>query len=63
MYQTKTFKSKDGLLITGDLYKVKDAKGLMLLCHRSHCNRAEYREAAARFLGSLESDVGPDKNK
>lgn len=49
MYQTKTFKSKDGLLITADLYKVKDAKGLMLLCHRSHCNRAEYRETAPFF--------------
>lgn len=49
MYQTKTFKSKDGLLITGDLHKVKDAKGLILLCHRSHCNRAEYRETAPFF--------------
>jgi len=43
------FKSKDGLLITADYYAVKEPKGMMLLCHRSHCNRAEYRETAPKF--------------
>ncbi len=43
------FKSKDGLLITADFYEVKKHKGIILLCHRSHCNRAEYRETAPKF--------------
>ena len=43
------FKSKDGLLITADYYPVENAKGMNLLCHRSHCNRAEYRETAPKF--------------
>ena len=43
------FKSKDGLLITADYYKVDNHKGFMVLCHRSHCNRAEYREIAPKL--------------
>lgn len=43
------FKSKDGLLITADYYAVPNHKGVILLCHRSHCNRAEYRETAPKF--------------
>lgn len=43
------FKSKDGLLMTADLYEVKNPKGMILLCHRSHCNRAEYRETAPKL--------------
>ena len=43
------FKSKDGLLITADYYKVNNHKGFMVLCHRSHCNRAEYREIAPKL--------------
>ena len=43
------FKSKDGLLITADYYKVENHKGFIVLCHRSHCNRAEYRETAPKF--------------
>ncbi len=43
------FKSQDGLLITADYYEVKNHKGFMLLCHRSHCNRAEYRETAPKL--------------
>lgn len=43
------FKSNDGLLISADLYEVKGHKGLIVLCHRSHCNRAEYRETAPKF--------------
>lgn len=44
-----TFKSKDGLVITADLYTVENPKGFIVLCHRSHCNRAEYRETAPKF--------------
>ncbi len=43
------FKSKDGLLITADYYKVENRRGFIVLCHRSHCNRAEYRETAPKF--------------
>jgi len=43
------FKSKDGLLITADYYKVENHKGFIVLCHRSHSNRAEYRETAPKF--------------
>jgi len=43
------FKSQDGLKITADYYKVKNHKGFIVLCHRSHCNRAEYRETAPKF--------------
>ena len=43
------FKSKDGLLMTADYYPVTGHKGIILLCHRSHCNRAEYRETAPKF--------------
>lgn len=48
-YKTICFKSKDGLLITADLYSVQNPKGLILLCHRSHCNRSEYRETAPKL--------------
>ncbi len=44
-----SFKSADGLLITADYYEVKNSKGFILLCHRSHCNRAEYRETAPKL--------------
>lgn len=43
------FQSKDSLLITADYYEVTGHKGMILLCHRSHCNRAEYRETAPKF--------------
>jgi len=43
------FESKDGLLMTADLYEVENSIGMILLCHRSHCNRAEYRETAPKF--------------
>lgn len=48
-YTTIQFESKDGLIITADLYKVKNIKGFILLCHRSHCNRGEYRETAPKL--------------
>ncbi len=43
------FESRDELLITADYYPAESHKGLMLLCHRSHCNRAEYRETAPKL--------------
>ena len=43
------FNSKDELKITADLYEVSKPKGFILLCHRSHCNRAEYRETAPKI--------------
>jgi alpha-beta hydrolase superfamily lysophospholipase len=43
------FKSLDGLKITADYYKVEKSIGFILLCHRSHCNRGEYRETAPKF--------------
>jgi len=43
------FKSIDGLLISADYYEVSNPKGFILLCHRSHCNRAEYRETAPKL--------------
>ena len=48
-FETLQFSSKDGLLITADSYSVKHSKGLILLCHRSHCNRGEYRETAPKL--------------
>jgi alpha-beta hydrolase superfamily lysophospholipase len=48
-FETIHFKSKDGLLITADVYPVKQSKDLILLCHRSHCNRGEYRETAPKL--------------
>ena len=49
VYKTVKFKSLDDLEITADYYKVANAKGLILLCHRSHSNRAEYREIAPKL--------------
>ncbi|MFK7800072.1 MAG: alpha/beta hydrolase [Anaerolineae bacterium] len=47
------FESKDGLLITADLYPTPPSspnKGLILLCHRSHFHRGEYRETAPKLV-------------
>jgi len=49
-YQQVEFPSKDGLMITADFYRAEPQKGSLVLCHRSHCNRAEYRETAPRFV-------------
>lgn len=48
-FKTIHFKSTDGLLITAEYYPVKKPQGFILLCHRSHCNRAEYRETAPKL--------------
>jgi len=47
--ETITFPSKDGLLITADLYKVNDTLPYMILCHQSGYSRGEYLESAKRF--------------
>jgi alpha-beta hydrolase superfamily lysophospholipase len=43
------FNSKDGLRVTADLYKIDKAKEFIVLCHRSHCNRGEYRNTAPKL--------------
>lgn len=48
-WEKLTFNSRDGLEITADYYAASSPRGFMLLCHRSHSNRAEYRETAPRF--------------
>ncbi len=47
--ETIEFESKDGLLITADFYPVEQPKDFVLLCHRSHFHRGEYRETARRL--------------
>jgi alpha-beta hydrolase superfamily lysophospholipase len=48
-YTTTTFESGDGLTITADEYAVTDPQGHIVLCHRSHSNRGEYRETAPKL--------------
>ncbi len=43
------FPSKDGLPITADLYLAQKPKGCILLCHRSHFNRGEYKDTALKL--------------
>jgi hypothetical protein len=43
------FSSADGLQITADFYEISNPEGFILLCQRSHCNLAEYRETAPKF--------------
>lgn len=50
-FEARQFKSNDGLLISADFYPAAHAKDLILLCHRSHCNRGEYRETAPKLNG------------
>jgi alpha-beta hydrolase superfamily lysophospholipase len=48
-FETLKFESRDGLLITADHYPARRPTGFILLCHRSHCNRGEYRATAPRL--------------
>lgn len=48
-YKKVYFNAVDGLKITANYYEVKNPKGFILLCHRSHCNRAEYKETAPKL--------------
>jgi alpha-beta hydrolase superfamily lysophospholipase len=47
--RTIQFDSKDGLAITADLYESSRPKGWILLCHRSHFNRGEYKNTATKL--------------
>ena len=47
-----SFPSKDSLLIFADVYKRKDSKPIVLLCHQAGFSRGEYRETAFR-IGSI----------
>ncbi len=44
------FQSKDKLKITADYYEAKNPRGFLLLCHRSHFNRGEYKDIALRLV-------------
>ncbi len=47
------FPSKDGLLISADLYEVNGKKPIVLLCHQAGFSRGEYKDTAIRlnYLG------------
>ena len=47
--KTVTFPSKDGLLITADIYDVKTDKPLILMCHQAGHSRGEYIETALKL--------------
>lgn len=48
-YEGVTFPARDGVTITADHYPVAAPKATMILCHRSHYNRGEYRDSAPRL--------------
>ena len=48
-FKTINFPSKDGLSITADLYLIKEAKDIILLCHQAGFSRGEYVETAKRL--------------
>jgi alpha-beta hydrolase superfamily lysophospholipase len=43
------FKSKDGLLITADLYEIENPKDFILLCHQAGFSRGEYKDTAVKL--------------
>lgn len=45
-FETISFPSKDGLLITADVYKVKGIPVSVLLCHQAGFSRGEYKDTA-----------------
>ncbi len=44
-----TFPSKDGLIISANLYEVKDSKKIILLCHQATFSKGEYNETAPKL--------------
>lgn len=44
-----TFLSKDGVIITADLYFVSDTLPYMILCHQADYSRGEYKETAPKL--------------
>ncbi len=47
--ETISFPSKDGLMITADLYEIKSNKPLILMCHQAGYSRGEYVETAVKL--------------
>ena len=47
--ETITFPSKDGLLITADVYSVGDKPVSILLCHQAGFSRGEYKDTALQL--------------
>jgi dienelactone hydrolase len=48
--KTITFPSKDGLMVTADLYESGQNNPYILLFHQARYSRGEYKETAERFL-------------
>ena len=42
-------RAADGLLVTADVYARPRSNGSLVLCHRSHFNRGEYKDIAPRL--------------
>jgi dienelactone hydrolase len=47
--KTITFPSKDGLLITADVYNAKETAISILLCHQAGYSRGEYKDTAVEL--------------
>ncbi len=47
--QPVTFKSRDGLLVSGNLYEIDKAKPVILLCHQAGWNKFEYADIAPKL--------------
>ena len=48
--KTVTFKSKDQLTVTADLYEAADSLPYMVLFHQANYSRGEYKESAPRLM-------------
>lgn len=48
-YQTITFQSKDGLVVTGNLYEIGPHNPVILLCHQANYNKYEYADIAPKL--------------
>jgi dienelactone hydrolase len=48
--KTITFPSKDGLIVTADLYEANPGNPYLLLFHQARYSRGEYKETAERFV-------------
>jgi len=46
---TVTYPSKDGLIITSDIYRIDESSDFIVLFHRADWSRGEYIETALRF--------------
>ena len=48
-YETITFESEDGLLITANEFKIDDSSPIIVLCHQAQFNKFEYDGIAQRL--------------